>query len=90
MPAGGLVVCMENCTGLKPILEDVDEAIPRDGGLPSWGDADGVGRCMHRALEVALGVPVRVCPQPQYTGALGAALLAACEGLRWSIRGSRV
>jgi len=23
---GGLVVCMENCTGLKPILEDVDEA----------------------------------------------------------------
>ena len=24
--AGGLVVCMENCTGLKPILEDVDES----------------------------------------------------------------
>jgi benzoyl-CoA reductase/2-hydroxyglutaryl-CoA dehydratase subunit BcrC/BadD/HgdB len=24
--SGGLVVCMENCTGLKPILEDVDEA----------------------------------------------------------------
>ena len=24
--AGGLVVVMENCTGLKPILEDVDEA----------------------------------------------------------------
>jgi benzoyl-CoA reductase/2-hydroxyglutaryl-CoA dehydratase subunit BcrC/BadD/HgdB len=24
-PAGGLVVCMENCTGIKPILEDVDE-----------------------------------------------------------------
>jgi benzoyl-CoA reductase/2-hydroxyglutaryl-CoA dehydratase subunit BcrC/BadD/HgdB len=23
---GGLVVCMENCTGIKPILEDVDEA----------------------------------------------------------------
>jgi benzoyl-CoA reductase/2-hydroxyglutaryl-CoA dehydratase subunit BcrC/BadD/HgdB len=23
----GLVVCMDNCTGLKPILEDVDEAI---------------------------------------------------------------
>ena len=23
--AGGLVVCMENCTGIKPILEDVDE-----------------------------------------------------------------
>lgn len=23
---GGLVVCMENCTGLKPIIEDVDEA----------------------------------------------------------------
>jgi benzoyl-CoA reductase/2-hydroxyglutaryl-CoA dehydratase subunit BcrC/BadD/HgdB len=23
---GGLVVCMENCTGLKPILEDVDPA----------------------------------------------------------------
>ena len=23
--SGGLVVCMENCTGLKPILEDVDE-----------------------------------------------------------------
>jgi benzoyl-CoA reductase/2-hydroxyglutaryl-CoA dehydratase subunit BcrC/BadD/HgdB len=22
--AGGLIVCMENCTGLKPILEDVD------------------------------------------------------------------
>jgi benzoyl-CoA reductase/2-hydroxyglutaryl-CoA dehydratase subunit BcrC/BadD/HgdB len=22
---GGLVVCMENCTGIKPILEDVDE-----------------------------------------------------------------
>jgi benzoyl-CoA reductase/2-hydroxyglutaryl-CoA dehydratase subunit BcrC/BadD/HgdB len=24
----GLVVCMDNCTGLKPILEDVDETIP--------------------------------------------------------------
>jgi len=23
--SGGLVVCMDNCTGLKPILEDVDE-----------------------------------------------------------------
>ena len=23
--SGGLVVCMENCTGLKPILDDVDE-----------------------------------------------------------------
>jgi len=23
---GGLIVCMENCTGLKPILEDVDES----------------------------------------------------------------
>jgi benzoyl-CoA reductase/2-hydroxyglutaryl-CoA dehydratase subunit BcrC/BadD/HgdB len=22
---GGLIVCMDNCTGLKPILEDVDE-----------------------------------------------------------------
>ncbi|MFB0554345.1 MAG: double-cubane-cluster-containing anaerobic reductase [Phycisphaerae bacterium] len=26
---GGLVVCMDNCTGLKPILEDVDEK-PQD------------------------------------------------------------
>ncbi|NQT03189.1 MAG: 2-hydroxyacyl-CoA dehydratase [Planctomycetes bacterium] len=25
---GGLVVCMDNCTGHKPILEDVDETIP--------------------------------------------------------------
>ena len=24
--SGGLVVCMENCTGLKPIAEDVDES----------------------------------------------------------------
>jgi benzoyl-CoA reductase/2-hydroxyglutaryl-CoA dehydratase subunit BcrC/BadD/HgdB len=24
--SGGLVVCMENCTGLKPILDDVDES----------------------------------------------------------------
>lgn len=24
---GGLIVCMENCTGLKPLLEDVDEAV---------------------------------------------------------------
>ena len=24
--SGGLVVAMENCTGLKPLLEDVDEA----------------------------------------------------------------
>jgi benzoyl-CoA reductase/2-hydroxyglutaryl-CoA dehydratase subunit BcrC/BadD/HgdB len=23
---GGLVVCMENCTGLKPIMEDIDES----------------------------------------------------------------
>lgn len=23
--SGGLVVCMENCTGIKPVLEDVDE-----------------------------------------------------------------
>ncbi|MEI6970623.1 MAG: double-cubane-cluster-containing anaerobic reductase [bacterium] len=26
--SGGLVVCQENCTGLKPILEDVDAAAP--------------------------------------------------------------
>ena len=26
--SGGLVVAMENCTGLKPILEDVDEGAP--------------------------------------------------------------
>lgn len=26
--SGAVVVCMENCTGLKPILEDVDEAAP--------------------------------------------------------------
>jgi benzoyl-CoA reductase/2-hydroxyglutaryl-CoA dehydratase subunit BcrC/BadD/HgdB len=25
---GGLVVCMENCTGLKPLLDDVDEDAP--------------------------------------------------------------
>lgn len=25
---GGLVVCMDNCTGLKPILEDVDQTNP--------------------------------------------------------------
>jgi benzoyl-CoA reductase/2-hydroxyglutaryl-CoA dehydratase subunit BcrC/BadD/HgdB len=25
---GGLVVCMDNCTGLKPILEDVDQTAP--------------------------------------------------------------
>jgi benzoyl-CoA reductase/2-hydroxyglutaryl-CoA dehydratase subunit BcrC/BadD/HgdB len=25
--SGGLVVCMDNCTGLKPIWEDVDESI---------------------------------------------------------------
>ena len=25
---GAVVVCMENCTGLKPILEDVDEHDP--------------------------------------------------------------
>jgi benzoyl-CoA reductase/2-hydroxyglutaryl-CoA dehydratase subunit BcrC/BadD/HgdB len=25
---GGLIVCMENCTGLKPILEDVDATAP--------------------------------------------------------------
>lgn len=25
--AGGLVVCTENCTGLKPLLEDVDETV---------------------------------------------------------------
>jgi benzoyl-CoA reductase/2-hydroxyglutaryl-CoA dehydratase subunit BcrC/BadD/HgdB len=24
---GGLVVCQENCTGLKPILDDVDETV---------------------------------------------------------------
>jgi benzoyl-CoA reductase/2-hydroxyglutaryl-CoA dehydratase subunit BcrC/BadD/HgdB len=24
---GGLIVCMENCTGLKPILTDVDESV---------------------------------------------------------------
>jgi predicted CoA-substrate-specific enzyme activase len=32
---------------------------------------------MIRALEGALGLPVRVAPSPQFTGALGAALLAA-------------
>jgi benzoyl-CoA reductase/2-hydroxyglutaryl-CoA dehydratase subunit BcrC/BadD/HgdB len=25
--SGGLIVCMENCTGLKPLLDDVDEAV---------------------------------------------------------------
>ena len=25
--SGGLVVCMDNCTGIKPILEDVNEEI---------------------------------------------------------------
>lgn len=25
---GGVIVCMENCTGVKPILEDVDESAP--------------------------------------------------------------
>lgn len=32
---------------------------------------------MREAMETALGVPVRVAPQPQITGALGAAVLAA-------------
>lgn len=36
---------------------------------------------MVRALGSALGCPVRVAPYPQYTGALGAALLAAAEDL---------
>ena len=31
---------------------------------------------MARALEEALGSPVRVAPPPEFTGALGAALLA--------------
>jgi len=37
---------------------------------------------MDAALSKALGQPVRLCPQPQMTGALGAALLAAerCKG----------
>jgi benzoyl-CoA reductase/2-hydroxyglutaryl-CoA dehydratase subunit BcrC/BadD/HgdB len=26
--SGGLAVCMENCSGLKPVIEDVDEAAP--------------------------------------------------------------
>jgi benzoyl-CoA reductase/2-hydroxyglutaryl-CoA dehydratase subunit BcrC/BadD/HgdB len=33
---GGLVVCMENCTGLKPILEDVDES----AADPLWALAE--------------------------------------------------
>jgi activator of 2-hydroxyglutaryl-CoA dehydratase len=32
---------------------------------------------MAEALSAALGCPVAVAPDPQYTGALGAALLAA-------------
>jgi len=32
---------------------------------------------MVRALETALNCPVHVAPEPQFTGALGAALLAA-------------
>jgi predicted CoA-substrate-specific enzyme activase len=35
---------------------------------------------MVRALEAALGCPVRVAPSPQYTGALGAAILATRSG----------
>lgn len=35
---------------------------------------------MARALEAALSCPVRVCSSPQYTGALGAAILAANQG----------
>jgi predicted CoA-substrate-specific enzyme activase len=37
---------------------------------------------MVRALESALGGPVHVAPQPQFTGALGAAILAARAGGR--------
>ena len=35
---------------------------------------------MVRALEEALASPVQVAPNPQYTGALGAAILAARIG----------
>ena len=44
----------------------------------------GVARVpgMADALAAALGCPVRVAPDPQYTGALGAALLAAEEGAK--------
>jgi len=43
--AGGLVVCMENCTGLKPILEDVDES---------------AGEPMRSLAEKYLGLPCSV------------------------------
>jgi len=35
--AGGIVVATENCTGLKPILEDVDEA-EQGEWTPNFGD----------------------------------------------------
>jgi (R)-2-hydroxyacyl-CoA dehydratese activating ATPase len=41
---------------------------------------------MARALETALGCPVKISPLPQYTGALGAAVLA---GKRYSAAESR-
>jgi activator of 2-hydroxyglutaryl-CoA dehydratase len=34
---------------------------------------------MLRALEETLACPIHVAPLPQYTGALGAAILAGCK-----------
>ena len=74
--AGATIVCSENCTGLKPILEDVNVGI-RDP-LKAIATKYYHLPCsvMVRALETALKTKVIVASIPQYTGALGAALMA--------------
>ncbi len=64
--AGGLVVAMENCTGLKPILEDVDEAA--DDPLRALAEKYfhlpcSVMTCNDRRLETLAALNVQFRPQ---------------------------
>jgi (R)-2-hydroxyacyl-CoA dehydratese activating ATPase len=55
------------------------EQLGFDGPVAFSGGV-ALNAALARMLERALGLPVRVCPEPQMTAALGAALLGAEEG----------
>ena len=63
---------------LKAIAARMAAMVGRRVAEPVWLTG-GVARVagMSEALAAAIGCPVRVAPDPEYTGALGAALLAA-------------
>jgi len=65
--SGGLVVCMENCTGLKPILEDVRE-----------GDADPIQALAEKYFRLHCSVMTRNNRRMDYLRSLAKEYRADC------------